>query len=248
MAELQRHIVKSFDEELKQLNSRLLRMGGVAEAQLAAAIQAVAKRDVALADRTIAADAQVDTFQQEIDEQVTRLLALRQPMAIDLRAVIGALRLAGDIERIADYASNIAKRSKVLAQSAPMRPTNAVPRMGGLAQGMIKDVLDAAGTQDVEKAISVWMRDGELDELYNSFFRELLTYMMEDPRNITPCTHLLFIAKNIERIGDHATNMAEVIHYTVTGTRLTAERPKGDDTATFAGPDLDGGDDVDRVA
>ena len=159
------------------------------------------------------------------------MLALRQPMARDLRSVVGALRIASDVERIADYAANVAKRAIALSQMAPVRPVFQIPRMGAVARDMTRDVLDAYVTRNVEKAIEVWNRDEELDEMYSSLFRELLTYMMEDPRNITASTHLLFIAKNIERIGDHATNIAETVHYLVVGTPLRGVRPKGDFTS-----------------
>jgi phosphate transport system protein len=161
------------------------------------------------------------------------MLALRQPVAGDLRSIVTALRISSDIERIADYAKNVAKRALALNQAPPIRPEAAVPRMGALAQQMIKDILDAYVERDAEKARAVWQRDEEVDDLYNSLFRELLTYMMEDPRSITTCTHLLFIAKNIERIGDHTTNVAELIHYQVLGRRLQETRPKSD-TTSFA--------------
>jgi phosphate transport system protein len=231
------HTVKSYDDELSQLTAKLLRMGGLAESQLASAIQAITKRDIDLAERVIKADRAIDEHDAEVTAGVTRILALRQPMAVDLRVVVGALRLAIEIERIGDYAANIAKRAIAIAQAAPVRQMNAIPRMGGLVQAMIKDVLDALANRDAAKAEEVWRRDGEVDEIYNSLFRELLTYMLEDPRTITSCTHLLFIAKNIERIGDHATNIAEEIYFMVKGARLAEDRPKSDTTSAFAGPD-----------
>jgi phosphate transport system protein len=222
------HIVKSFDEELKRLSNLLARMGGLVEAQIATAIQAVAQRDGDLASGVIRSDARVDELEREIDDQVLRVMALRQPVAADLRFALGALRIAADLERSADYAKNVAKRAIALNQVAPLRPVHAIPRMGAMVREMLKDVLDAFAARDVAKAVAVWNRDEELDEMYGSLFRELLTYMMEDPRNITGSTHLLFIAKNIERIGDHTTNIAETIHFLVTGVPLRAERPKGD--------------------
>jgi phosphate transport system protein len=162
---------------------------------------------------------------------VVKLLALRAPVAGDLRLVLSTLRIASDIERIADYAKNVAKRAIVLAQIAPLKPTHAVPRMAKVVQEMIKDVLDAYAQRDVDRAVAVWQRDEELDEMYSSLFRELLTYMMEDARNITGSTHLLFIAKNIERIGDHATNIAEQVHFMVAGTPITLTRRKGDESS-----------------
>jgi phosphate transport system protein len=225
------HLAKSFEEELKRLQSLIARMGGLAEAQLASAIQAVVERDSERASTTIRGDQRVDDLEREIDDLALKILALRQPMAVDLRAILAALKIGADLERIADYAANVAKRAIALNQLGPVPPAHAVPRMGQVAQAMIKDVLDAYTNRDVAKAIAVWNRDEELDELYSSLFRELLTYMMEDPRNITPATHLLFIAKNIERIGDHSTNIAETVHFLVVGSQLAEARPKGDATS-----------------
>jgi len=231
------HIVHSFDDELKALTVTLMRMGGMAETQLASAIDAVAKRDSRLADRVIEADKQVDDLDLQIDSQVTRLFALRQPMAVDLRTVLTGLRMSGDIERIGDYAKNVAKRSIVLSQHPPLPTVYGIVRMATLVRQRFKEVLDAYAERDVDKAVSVWQRDAEVDELYDSLFRELLTYMMEDPRTITVGTHLLFIAKNLERIGDLATNIAEYIHFMVEGTRIDDERPKGDETPLVKAPD-----------
>ena len=225
------HIVKSFDEELSVLDNVIARMGGLAEAQFASAITALARRDSTLASSVIAADAKVDGLQNEIDQRALRALALRQPMANDLRTIVGTLRIAGELERIADYAANLAKRSIALNQAPVMPSVTTVARMAELVRAMIKDVIDAYLERSVEKARDVWRRDTDVDAIYNSLFRELLTYMMEDPRNITPCTHLLFIAKNIERMGDHATNIAELVEFLVTGTRVREERPKQDRTA-----------------
>ena len=225
------HIVKSYDDQLKKLNQSIARMGGLAEAELQSAIQAFARRDAALAERTVESDRLVDEMEREIDGQAIRLLALRQPMAGDLRVVICSLRIGGDLERVADYAKNIAKRVVALTQLAPVEPALAVPRMGRVVQEMLKEVLDAFSTRDVARAQAVWNRDAELDAMHSSLFRELLTYMMEDPRNITPCTHLLFVAKNLERIGDHCTNIAEMVHYLVSGRPLDEDRRKGDETS-----------------
>ena len=159
------------------------------------------------------------------------MLALRQPMAKDLRAIVAALRIAGDLERIGDYAKNVAKRTMALNQVPAVRLAASIPRMGKLVQQIIKDILDAYTERDADKAYAAWSRDEEVDGMYNSLFRELLTYMMEDPRNITPCTHILFIAKNIERMGDHATNIAETIYFVVHGVPMTETRPKGDTTS-----------------
>jgi phosphate transport system protein len=221
------HIVKSFDEELRHLNLTIARMGGLAEEQLANALTAVAEQDSALAMRAIASDAKVDELEREADQHVIRLLALRQPMAIDLRRVVSALKIAIDIERIADYAKNVAKRAVSLAEMPAVQPMHSVPRMGRAALAMLKDVLDAYNATDPKKALDVWHRDETLDDLYTGLFRELLTYMMEDPRNITACTHLLFIAKNLERIGDHCTNIAENVYFLVTGSQPGGQRPKG---------------------
>ena len=224
------HTVTSYDEELNQMTGTILRMGGMVEAQLADAITALIKRDPELAARVIAEDKPIDRLEYEVDHQVMRLLALRQPMAVDLRLITASLKISSDLERIGDYAANVAKRASALSQVEPMRPVAVIPRMSLIVQGMIKDVLDAYMGRDVDKALVVWRRDEEVDEIYNSLFRELLTYMMEDPRHITPCTHLLFIAKNIERMGDHATNIAETIAFLVSGKPLDEARPKGDTT------------------
>src|SRR5215472_15291834 len=222
------HILKSYDEELAKLNNMIVEMGGLAESQLVAAIDAVAKRDSDLAAHVVEGDRQVDELERELDNLAIRLLALRQPMARDLREIFAALKIGADLERICDYAANVAKRSIALAQTPPIQPVHALPRMGTLALALIKDVIDAYVAHDADKAYAVWTRDEELDEMYSSLFREFLTYMMEDPRNIGACTHLLFMAKNIERIGDHATNIAENLYYLVHGTPLTEIRPKGD--------------------
>jgi len=222
------HIIKSYDEELTKLQNTLIAMGGLAEAQLASAIQAVVKRDSELAAEVVAGDARVDELEKEVEALVVRLLALRQPMARDLREIISALKIGTDLERICDYAANVAKRSIALNQAPAVKPAFALPRMGRLAQLQIKNVLDAYVHRDAEKAMRVWLGDEELDELYTSLFRELLTYMMEDPRSITAGTHLLFMAKNIERVGDHATNIAETIYFLINGTPLTETRPKRD--------------------
>ena len=225
------HIVKSFDEELQQLNAVVLRMGGVAEAQLAGSIDALVRRDSALAEKVVEGDEAVDQMDLELDENAVRTLALRQPMANDLREVISALKISSDLERIGDYAKNIAKRTIALNQLAHHEAARSIPRMAKLVQAIIKDVLDAYANHDAGRAMDVWHRDEEVDEMYTALFRELLTYMMEDPRNITPCTHLLFVAKNIERIGDHATNIAETTYYLATGKRIEGGRPKSDTTS-----------------
>jgi phosphate transport system protein len=228
------HIVSSFDEELTRLNNIISQMGGLAESQLISAIRAITKRDSELAEQVIVSDHRIDKLEQEVQDFSVRLLALRQPMADDLRQVVTAIKLSNDLERIGDLAKNIAKRAQVLNQVPPIRPVQVIPNMAKLAQEIIKDVLDAYIENDAEKAQRVWARDQEVDDMYNSLFRELLTYMMEDPRNITASTHLLFIAKNIERIGDHATNIAETIYYRIKGEDLPVDdRPKND-AANFA--------------
>ncbi|MFN3459402.1 MAG: phosphate signaling complex protein PhoU [Oceanibaculum sp.] len=225
------HTVKSFDEELKRLMNLISQMGGLVETQVQDCIHSLAKRDSTIAERVIQGDLKIDGLEHDVNDLTVRMLALRQPLAEDLRRVVGALKISADLERIGDYAANISKRAVALNQLPPARPAAGIPRMGKMVQQILKEVLDAYVEQDAEKALLVWRRDEEVDEMYTSLFRELLTYMMEDPRNITPCTHLLFMAKNIERIGDHATNIAETLYYQVTGRPLTAERPKGDTSA-----------------
>ena len=201
------------------------------ESQVAAAARAVAERDSDAATRAVEQDPSVDALERDIEQQVIRLLALRQPMAMDLRQIVAALKMTGDLERIGDYASNIAKRSIVLGQFSLPFSLTGIGHMARLVQENLKLIIDAIGENDVERAVQVWRSDLAVDGIYNALFRELVTYMMEDPRNITPCTHLLFIAKNFERIGDHATNIAETLHYAVTGEVLPAGRPKGDNSA-----------------
>jgi len=225
------HIIKSYDEELQRLNKTIVEMGGLAESQLAAAIEAVIKRDSDLAAKVIEGDRVVDQLERDLDNLAIRLLALRQPMARDLREIVAALKIASDLERICDYAANVAKRSIALSQAPAIQPVHALPRMAHLALMLVKDVIDAYVERDADKAIIVWNRDEELDEMYSSLFREFLTYMMEDPRNIGVYTHLLFMAKNIERIGDHATNIAEDLYYLVHGTPLDQARPKRDQSS-----------------
>jgi len=224
------HTVKSFDSELKRLIQEIAQMGGLAEAELAQAIDALARRDSEAAASVIESDRRIDSMEQDVSTLALRILALRQPMASDLREVVAAIKISSDIERIGDYSKNIAKRALQLNQLAPLRPVSSIPRMGRLAQQIVKDVLDAYVEKDANLALAAWRRDEEIDDLYTSLFRELLTYMMEDPRNIGPSTHLLFIAKNIERIGDHATNIAETVHFLALGRSIEETRPKGDTT------------------
>ena len=227
------HIVKSFEEELEVLATTIARMGGLNEVQLSAAIDALSKRDVELAERTVREDQRIDALEHEIETGAVRLIALRQPMASDLREPIAAIKISSDLERIGDLSKNIAKRVIVIQDDfeIPIRLMQGLVRMGRLALGQLKQVLDSYSNRDPQVALDVWKSDEEIDEMYNSIFRELLTYMMEDPRTIGACTHLLFIAKNIERIGDHTTNVAESVHYLVTGERLVELRPKSDKTS-----------------
>jgi len=225
------HTVKAFTEQLESLAAAVSQMGGLAEAQLANAIEAIGRRDTALAESAVGGDKDVDALQQQIEERALRLLALRQPMAVDLRETLAAIKIASELERIGDLAKNIEKRAIVLNKEQPIRLTQSLARMGRAALSQLKLVLDSYSNRDSGGAETVWRQDGEIDEIYNSLFRELLTYMMEDPRTIGMCTHLLFVAKNIERTGDHATNIAEVVYHMVTGTHLATERPKADTTS-----------------
>ena len=230
MSEAQ-HIVRSFAHELNQLRDMITEMGGMVENQLALAAQAVTTGDTVVATRAVEQDPAVDAIEREVERFVIRMLALRQPMALDLRRIVAALKITGDLERIGDYAANVAKRSIVLAQFSLPISLSGLAHMARLVQENLKLTIDAFGEDDAEKAIQVWRSDQAIDDLYNTLFRELVTYMMEDARNISPCTHLLFIAKNLERIGDHSTNVAETIHYSVTGEVLPETRPKGDTSA-----------------
>jgi phosphate transport system protein len=225
------HLVKSFGAELKKLRGMITQMGGIVESQVALATTAIMERDSAAATRAVEEDAKVDALEREIEQFVIRMLALRQPMAADLRQIVASLKITGDIERIGDYAANVAKRSIVLEQFSLPYSLAGLNHMARLVQAQLKSIMDALENDDADKAVEVWRSDRVVDDIYNALFRELITYMMEDPRNITPCTHLLFIAKNLERIGDHTTNIAETVHYAVTGNVLPDTRPKGDTSA-----------------
>ena len=221
------HTVKAYGDELNQLTAEVARMGGLAEAQVADAVDSVARRDVALARAVIDRDARLDAMHRDIERKAIRLIALRQPVASDLRRTLASMKLAVDLERTGDLAKNIAKRGLILAEGEPMQPlTRSIERMGKLVSMRLRDVLDAYAAAEIDRAIAVWNTDDEVDEHYNALFRELLTYMMGDPRTITAGTHLLFMAKNLERIGDHATNIAETIYYEITGQEFTGERPR----------------------
>jgi phosphate transport system protein len=230
------HTVRAFGEQLESLSTSVAQMGGLAETQFAEAIEAIAKRDMALAEAAIAGDPRIDQLQQSIEEQAVKVLALRQPMAIDLRDTLAAIKIASELERVGDLAKNIAKRALVLNREPPIRLTSSLARMGRATLGQLKLVLDAYSDRNAAGAEAVWRQDNEIDEIYNSLFRELLTYMMEDPRTISLCTHLLFVAKNIERCGDHATNVAETVYHMVSGGHLATERPKADVTASTTIP------------
>lgn len=224
------HIVKSYEDELNALTAECARMGGLTEAQVADSLEAVIKRDLSLAEQVVGRDERLDLLQADIERKAIRLIALRQPMANDLRRTVAAMKIANNLERCGDLAKNIAKRTMILAEAEPMAPlTRSIERMGRLVTGRLKDVLDAYTASNLDRAMQVWSRDDEVDEHYNSLFRELLTYMMGDPRTITACAHLLFVAKNMERIGDHATNIAEIIRYEITGDEMmSVARPKTD--------------------
>lgn len=229
MAATPAHTVKAFDDDLRHLRQLIGEMGGLAEAQINAAIDALGRRDVDAAMRVVADDKRIDAIEHEAEKLAITTIALRAPMADDLREIIAALKISHMLERIGDYASNIAKRATVLAQSTPIQPSVIIPEMGRAVAHMVKDALDAYADRDPELAAYVCERDRIVDDFYASLFRSLLTYMMENPHHITPSAHLLFIAKNLERVGDHATNIAEVVHFSVTGRHI-ADRPKGDDT------------------
>jgi len=221
------HIVKAFSEELEQLSADVAAMGGLAESLVSDALEAAATRDGDLAADVVTRDAQVDAMQRDIEKKIIRLLALRQPMAHDLRVCIAALKIVSDLERVGDLAKSIARRVPALNEHEPTEFAASVDRMGRLVLSHLNQVLDAYATGEISRAVGVWERDDDVDEHYNALFRELVTAMTGDPGMIGTGAHLLFVAKNLERIGDHATNIAEVIHYLVTGRELASERPKG---------------------
>jgi phosphate transport system protein len=227
------HIVRSYEEELSSLKAKIAKMGGLAEQIVGQAIDALDRRDPDLAEATIKEDEAIDTLEREIEEQVIAIIARRQPMASDLRQVMSALHISTDLERIGDLGKNIAKRAlAVVSEQQPKKLMLGLKHMGELALAQLKEVLDAYIERDADRALKVWYKDEDIDAVYNSLFRELLTYMMEDPSNIGLCTHLLFGAKNIERIGDHATNIAETVYYLVHGVPITDQRPKLDTTSS----------------
>lgn len=235
MAEFAAHTVKSFDEDIAQLRAVITRMGGLCETQIAESVDALMSRNSEAAQTIIENDKRLDALEAEAEALAVRIIALRAPLADDLREIVSALKIAGVLERIGDYAKNIAKRSAVIAQSQPVGPAVIIPEMARLVVEIISDTLDAFVDRDPVKALALLQRDQQVDEYYNSLFRALLTFMMENPHYITPSTHLLFVAKNLERIGDHATSVAEMVYYSVTGQR-PAERPKNDFTSTVYSP------------
>ena len=231
------HIVSSFDTDLKELSRRVVEMGGQAERLVTDSVAALVKRDAELAQKVIVLDGPVDLLQREIEEKAILTIARRQPLAGDLREIVAAMRIANDLERIGDLAKNTAKRVLALTgEFHPQKLVRGVEHMSAMVQEQLKEVLDSYAGRDDARALEVWRRDGQVDILYTSLFRELLTYMMEDPRNISLCTHLLFCAKNIERIGDLATNIAETVHYLSTGQQLADDRPKQDTSSITAVP------------
>ncbi|HZV84949.1 MAG TPA: phosphate signaling complex protein PhoU [Brevundimonas sp.] len=235
---MNQHTVKAYGDELNQLTAEVARMGGLAEAQVADAVDSVARRDVALARAVVERDGRLDAMHRDIERKAIRLIALRQPVASDLRRTLAAMKLAVDLERTGDLAKNIAKRGLILAEGEPMPPlTRSIERMGKLVSMRLRDVLDAYAAAEIDRAVAVWNTDDEVDEHYNALFRELLTYMMGDPRTITAGTHLLFMAKNLERIGDHATNIAETIYYEIRGQEFTGERPRWNPAPTTDAPE-----------
>ena len=233
MPDESRHILTSFEADLGRLRDMIAAMGGLIETELADATAALLSRDAVMAARVVEFDARVDAEERAIEQFAIRVLALRQPVADDLRQVVAALKVTTDLERIGDYAANVAKRTIILNQAAPAYPLASLAQMSRLVQENLKSTIDAIGEADPQKAMAVWRADQMIDDLYTTIFRELITYMMEDPRNISACTHLLFIAKNLERIGDHATNVAELTYYAATGETLPDNRPKGDLSATY---------------
>ena len=230
------HTTKAFDTDLQELNRYVAEMGGLAEKALADSVDALVRLDINLAKHVVAVDDAIDALQREIEEKAILTIARRQPMAIDLREIISALRVANDLERVGDLAKNIAKRvAELTSDFHPQKLIRGVEHMSALVLAQLKQVLDAYAGRDLNRALAVWKGDQEVDAMCTSLFRELLTYMMEDPRNITFCIHLMFSAKNIEWMGDHTTNMAETVHYMIKGRPIADELPKGDTTKLAVG-------------
>lgn len=222
------HIVSSFDEDLVQVQGKISEMGGLCEELLSKALESVQNRDSRLAREVIERDKALDALENSLEAQVVRIIAMRQPVAEDLRVLISALKIANTLERIGDLAKNIAKRAIPLSNTRSVRLTNSIVRMGRATLTQVSEVLNAYASRDVDLALQIWNQDYEIDEMYNAIFREVVTYMVEDSRLIGVGAHLLFLAKNLERIGDHTTHVSEMIHYIVTGERLTEERRKGE--------------------
>ncbi len=230
------HPVREFEDDLKAINNKIAHMGGMVEHALTQAVKALDQADTTIAEHTIAQDEAIDAIERDIEEKVITLIARRQPVAIDLRQALTAMRVASDLERVGDLAKNIAKRVLAVAgEPNNKKLMSGLRNMSLSAQQLLKDTLDAYVNRDADKAMSVWLRDDQIDLIYNSVFRELLTYMMEDPRNIGLCAHMLFVAKNLERIGDHSTNIAENTHFLVHGRLLQGDRPKADATSFESG-------------
>ncbi|MBY0430180.1 MAG: phosphate signaling complex protein PhoU [Rhodospirillales bacterium] len=235
-----RHIVSKYDQELANLHDLLARMGELAQGQMAATIDALLAGDAGAASRVMAEDSAVNACEHEVNEQSVRLLALRSPVADDLRAVVTGLKVASAIERVADHAANVASRTLALNQHTPKAALRGIVHLGRLVADLFAQALDAYLARAPDRAMEVWRRDQEVDDLHSSLFRELLTYMMEDPRTITACSHLVFIAKDLERVGDQATNIAEMTSYLVTARPITDDRPKRDVSSSIgAGSDED---------
>jgi phosphate transport system protein len=231
------HTIRAFDADLQDISRAVAEMGGFVEQQIADAVRALVDRDSELAERVIAKDPTIDTLQHDIEEKAVLTIARRQPMAVDLRVIIGAMRVCNDLERIGDHAKHIGKRVVALDQDfSPQTLIRGVEHMASLVLAQLKQVLDAYGSRDIAAALVVWNGDEQVDALCTSLFRELLTYMMEDPRNITICMHLMFCAKDIERMGDHATNIAETVYYMIEGRPIAEQRPKGDTTSFGTAP------------
>ncbi len=231
------HTAKAFDTDLQDIMRKVAEMGGLAERQITDATRALVERDTELAERVIAMDPTIDVMQHEIEEKAILTIARRQPMAVDLREIVGAMRVCNDLERIGDHAKHIGKRVVALdGDFNTQKLIHGVEHMAALVAAQLKQVLDAYASRDLAAALAVWNGDEEVDNLCTSLFRELLTYMMEDPRNITFCMHLMFCAKDLERIGDHATNIAETVYYMIEGRPIADQRPKGDFTSFGAMP------------
>jgi phosphate transport system protein len=224
------HIVSGFDEDLIQVQAKISEMGGLSEELLSKALQSVQDRDATLAREVIQRDRDLDAMEMTLEERVVKVIALRQPVAADLRVLIAAMKIASTLERIGDLSKNIAKRAIPLSSTRQVRMTTSIVRMGRQTLAQLSDVLNAHAARDVDLAVQIWNQDYEIDELYNAIFREVVTYMVEDSRLVGVGAQLMFIAKNLERIGDHTTHISEMVYYIVTGKSLGEDRPKGEPT------------------